>query len=69
VTEFLNIKLQIPNIKRFDKLTTLSKVEGQITMTKIPNLTLLKASREAQLNIPLQVICFGHWEFVFGIYL
>jgi hypothetical protein len=38
-------------------------------MTKIPNLTLLRASREAQLNIPLQVICFGHWEFVFGIYL
>jgi hypothetical protein len=31
-------KSQIPNIKWFDKLTTtLSKVEGQITMTKIQN--------------------------------
>jgi hypothetical protein len=30
----------MPNIKWFDKLTTLSQVEGQITMTKfkIPNL-------------------------------
>ena len=26
------------NIKRFDKLTTLSQVEGQITMTEIQNI-------------------------------
>jgi len=32
-----NSKSQITNIKWFDKLTTLSQVEGQITMTKIPN--------------------------------
>jgi hypothetical protein len=30
-----NSKSQISNIKWFDKLTTLSLVEGQITMTKI----------------------------------
>ena len=33
----LNPKSQITNIKWFDKLTTLSPVEGQITMTKIQN--------------------------------
>jgi hypothetical protein len=32
-----NSKSQIANIKWFDKLTTLSLVEGQITMTKIQN--------------------------------
>ena len=32
-----NSKSQITNIKWFDKLTTLSQVEGQITMTKIQN--------------------------------
>ncbi len=32
-----NSKSQITNIKWFDKLTTLSQVEGQITMTKIRN--------------------------------
>ena len=32
-----NCKSQIPNIKWFDKLTTLSLVEGQITMTEIQN--------------------------------
>jgi hypothetical protein len=31
-------KFQITNIKWFDKLTTLSQVEGQVTMIKIPNL-------------------------------
>ncbi len=30
-----NSKLQITNNKWFDKLTTLSQVEGQITMTEI----------------------------------
>ncbi len=33
-----NSKSQISNIKWFYKLTTLSQVEGQIKMTKIPNL-------------------------------
>jgi len=33
-----NSKSQIANIKWFDKLTTLSQVEGQITMSKIQNL-------------------------------
>jgi hypothetical protein len=33
----LNPKSQITNIKWFDKLTTLSPVEGQITMAKIQN--------------------------------
>jgi hypothetical protein len=32
-----NSKSQITNNKWFDKLTTLSQVEGQITMTKIRN--------------------------------
>jgi hypothetical protein len=32
-----NFKSQISNIKWFDKLTTLSLVEGQITMIKIQN--------------------------------
>jgi hypothetical protein len=32
-----NHKSQIPNNKWFGKLTTLSQVEGQITMTKIQN--------------------------------
>ncbi|MBW2582567.1 MAG: hypothetical protein JRE36_03075 [Deltaproteobacteria bacterium] len=37
VPQNLNNKSQIANIKRFDKLTTLSQVEGQITMTEIQN--------------------------------
>jgi ArsR family metal-binding transcriptional regulator len=37
----LNNKFQITNIKRFDRLTTLSQVEGQITMTEIQNPKLL----------------------------
>jgi hypothetical protein len=32
-----NYKSQNPNNKWFDKLTTLSQVEGQITMTEIQN--------------------------------
>jgi len=32
-----NSKSQISNNKWFDKLTTLSQVEGQITMIEIPN--------------------------------
>ena len=32
-----NFKHQNPNIKRFDKLTTLSQVEGQIPMTQMQN--------------------------------
>jgi hypothetical protein len=32
-----NSKSQITNTKGFDKLTTLSQVEGQITMTEIQN--------------------------------
>ena len=35
--KFLNHKSQKTNIKWFDKLTTLSQVEGQIIMTKIQN--------------------------------
>jgi hypothetical protein len=34
-------KSQIPNIKRFDRLTALSRVEGQIPMSKTPNPNLL----------------------------
>jgi hypothetical protein len=41
-----NSKSQISNNKWFDKLTTLSLVEGQITMTKIRN--------------SKPVSCFGH---------
>jgi hypothetical protein len=36
-----NHNYQITNTKWFDKLTTLSQVEGQITMTKIQNPKLL----------------------------
>jgi hypothetical protein len=36
--KFLNPKSQNTNIKWFDKLTTLSQVEGQITMTEIQNI-------------------------------
>jgi hypothetical protein len=32
-----NNKFEIPNIKRFDKLTVLSKVEGQAPIVKIKN--------------------------------
>jgi hypothetical protein len=32
-----NSKHQKPNFKRFDKLTTLSQVEGQIPMTQTQN--------------------------------
>jgi hypothetical protein len=35
-TEIQNRKLQITNTKWFDKLTTLSQVEGQITMINPP---------------------------------
>ena len=41
VSSFFNNKIQITKIKWFDKLTTLSKVEGQITMTEIQNPKLL----------------------------
>ncbi len=34
---FTKSQLQAPNFKWFDKLTTLSQVEGQITMTQIQN--------------------------------
>jgi len=37
IHRILKYKTQIPNIKWFDKLTTLSQVEGQIPMTKIQN--------------------------------
>jgi len=49
-----NSKSQIPNIKWFDKLTTLSQVEGQITMTNPP---------------PADQTCFGHSVLEFGICL
>jgi hypothetical protein len=39
-----NSKSQSTNYKWFDKLTTLSRVEGQITMTRIKNLTCLDHS-------------------------
>jgi len=42
---WMNI-FQITNIKWFDKLTTLSQAEAQITMTKIRN--------------SKPVFCFGH---------
>ena len=50
-----NYKSQNSNNKWFDKLTTLSLVEGQITMTEIQNskLSYHLKKREAQL-------CFGH---------
>jgi hypothetical protein len=37
VSAIKNHKYQITNTKWFDKLTTLSQVEGQITMTEIQN--------------------------------
>ena len=37
VSAIKNFKFQITNTKWFDKLTTLSQVEGQITMTEIQN--------------------------------
>jgi hypothetical protein len=37
VSVITNNKTQIPNTKWFDKLTTLSQVEGQITITEIQN--------------------------------
>jgi hypothetical protein len=40
VSQITNHKSQIPNNKWFGRLTTLSQVEGQITMTKIQNLKL-----------------------------
>ena len=45
-------KLQITNIKWFDKLTTLSQVEGQITMTN-PS--------------PADQTCFVFWSLRIGI--
>jgi hypothetical protein len=49
-----NSKSQISNIKWFDKLTTLSQVEGQITMTNPP---------------PADQTCFGHLILEFEICL
>ncbi|MBW1942076.1 MAG: hypothetical protein JRJ51_04490 [Deltaproteobacteria bacterium] len=52
-----NDKCQNPNIKWFDKLTTLSQVEGQIPMTKIQNSKLLNVPKAN----PLQVLVIGIW--------
>jgi len=55
-----NSKSQITNIKWFDKLTTLSLVEGQITMTKIVRASLghttLRAGPQFQNSKPVLVI-------------
>jgi hypothetical protein len=66
-----NSKSQISNIKWFDKLTTLSQVEGQITMTEIVRASLglptLRAGPQFQnskLSYHLKKreaqICLGH---------
>jgi len=50
----LNSKSQIKNTKWFNKLTTtLSQVEGQITMTQIQNSTQLSSSQAKQLAFDL----------------
>jgi hypothetical protein len=48
-----NYKSQNPNNKWFDKLTTLSQVEGQIPMTKIQNSKPSHHLKRIQ-------ICLGH---------
>jgi len=68
VAKFLIIKLQIPNIKWFDRLTTLSQVEGQITMTKILNSKPVNDLTN-QNDLYAQFQCFGHWKLKFEIYL
>ena len=50
-----NYKSQNPNNKWFDKLTTLSQVEGQIPMTEIQN---SKPSYNLRKREPQ--ICLGH---------
>jgi hypothetical protein len=59
-----NSKSQISNNKWFDKLTTLSQVEGQITMTEIQNPKPLHHLRIREFQT-----CFGHWTLEFVIYL
>ncbi len=58
-----NSKSQISNIKWFDKLTTLSQVEGQITMTEIQNskpvLVILYWNLRFVCNLVL-----GVWDFI-----
>jgi hypothetical protein len=54
-----NFKSQMPNIKWFDKLTTtLSQVEGQITMTEIQNPKQLGFNLIWNLNIGIYLAQF-----------
>jgi hypothetical protein len=75
-----NSKSQISNNKWFDKLTTLSLVEGQNTMTEIVRASLglptLRAGPQFRNPKPLHHLkirelqtCFGHWILEFVIYL
>jgi hypothetical protein len=63
-----NINRQITKFKWFDKLTTLSRVEGQITITKIQNSNQLSCST---LNAKgfvlgqLVVLVIGYWNLRF----
>jgi len=68
-----NSKSQITNIKWFDKLTTLSQVEGQITMTKIVRASLglptLRAGPQFQNSKPVLVIEYWNLRFVCNLVL
>jgi hypothetical protein len=46
-----NSKHQKPNLKRFDKLTTLSQVEGQISMTKDYGVSAAAGLKSGQSNL------------------
>jgi hypothetical protein len=57
-----NSKLQISNNKWFDKLTTLSKVEGQITITEIQNFKLVWVIKYWNLEFICDLV-LGVWDF------
>jgi hypothetical protein len=56
-------KHQNANFKWFDRLAVLSKVEGQIPITKIKN------SRIRRKILITCSVCLGNWFFGFGYYL
>jgi len=68
-----NSKSQISNLKWFDKLTTLSLVEGQITMTKIVRASLglptLRAGPQFQNSKPVSVIEYWNLRFICNLVL
>ncbi|NIN34914.1 MAG: hypothetical protein GTN46_09905 [Gammaproteobacteria bacterium] len=60
-----NYKLQITNNKWFDKLTTLSQVEGQITMTETRNSKHVYELEEQRIYSPNFVLVIGYWNLRF----